>query len=295
MTAVPSDLYRPRLARRRFLGRCFAALFLLMTLSGLAVLGVLLARIVEQGGGRLSLNFLSAFPSTVDPGASGLKSALVGSLWVIGITALFSIPIGIGAAIYLQEYAVRNRMTRLIELNIANLAGVPSIVYGMLGLAVFVRTLRYDRSVLSGGLTLALLVLPVIIIASREALLAVPDSIRQAAYGLGATRWQTIRAHVLPAALPGMVTGVILGLSRAIGEAAPVLLIGATAYIAFLPEKLTDSFTVLPVQIYNWTDQPDVVFHELAAAGIIVLLGILLPMNALAVVLRAWHQGGKAR
>lgn len=295
MTAATAGFYRPRLAARRLKGRIFSSLCLLMTLSGLLVLAVLIMRIVDQGSAWLSTEFLTSYPSTIFPEKSGVLSALVGTLWVITITAVFSIPVGIAAAIYLQEYARKTRLTRLIEINIANLAGVPSVVYGMLGLALFVRLLQLDRSVLSGGLTLGLLVLPVIIIASREALLAVPDSIRQAAYGLGATRWQTVRSHVLPAALPGIMTGVILALSRAIGEAAPLLLIGATAFVAFVPENLNDPFTVLPLQIYNWTDQPSEIFRELAAAAILVLLGILLPMNALAVAIRAWQQRGKVR
>jgi phosphate transport system permease protein len=202
--------------------------------------------------------------------------------------------VGVAAAIYLEEYAPDNRFTRLIQVNIANLAGVPSIVYGILGLAVFVRWLRFDRSVLAGALTLSLLIMPVIIIASREALLAVPQSIRHAAYALGATRWQTIRSHVLPAALPGIMTGVILAVSRAVGEAAPLLMIGALTYVAFVPEGPLDAFTALPIQIYDWCDRPQPEFHHLAAAGIIVLLGILLPMNAVAVALRAWHQRRRA-
>jgi phosphate transport system permease protein len=202
--------------------------------------------------------------------------------------------VGVAAAVYLEEYAPNNRLTRFIHINISNLAGVPSIVYGLLGLAVFVRTLGLGRSVISGALTLTLLVLPVIIIASREALRAVPQSFRHAAYAVGATRWQTIRAHVLPAAVPGITTGVILALSRAIGEAAPLIFLGAQVYITFVPRGLRDEFAVLPIQIYTWTDQPQAEFHHLAAAGIIVLLGTLIPMNALAIGVRAWHQRRKA-
>jgi phosphate transport system permease protein len=223
-----------------------------------------------------------------------VKSALFGTLWLIGLTAAVSIPIGLAAAIYLHEYAQKSRLTRFIELNIANLAGVPSIVYGILGLAVFIRLFDLGRSVIAGALTLSLLILPVVIIAGREALAAVPDSIRQAAFALGATRWQTVRSHVLPAALPGMMTGVILALSRAIGEAAPLIMIGALTFIAFVPDGPMDVFTAMPIQIYNWCDEPDAIFQELAGAGIIVLLGLLLPMNAVAVGIRAWHQRRKA-
>ena len=200
--------------------------------------------------------------------------------------AIFSIPTGVLAAIYLEEYAPRNRATRFIELNIANLAGVPSIVYGILGLALFVRFMGLERSVVSGALTMGLLILPIIIISSKEAIKAVPSSIRQAAFAVGATRWQVIRAHVLPEAIGGILTGVILSLSRAIGETAPLIMIGALTYIAFVPEGPMDEFTALPIQIFNWTARPQAEFHELASAGIIVLLGVLLTMNALAVYIR---------
>lgn len=260
----------------------------------IAALGTLLVAVTLEGGKWLSLGFLRHYPSQLDPEHGGIKSALAGSIWVIGLTALFSVPVGISAAVYLHEYAGRNRFTRFIELNIANLAGVPSIVYGILGLTIFVRMCHFGRSVIAGALTLSLLVLPVVIIASREALAAVPDSLRQAAYALGATPWQTVRSHVLPAALPGILTGIILALSRAIGEAAPLLVLGALTYIRFVPDGLLSPFTALPIQIYNWADQPDQVFQELAAAGILVLLGILLPMNAIAVAIRAWNQRRKA-
>jgi phosphate transport system permease protein len=224
------------------------------------------------------------------PENAGCKSALYGSVWIITLTGLFAVPVGVAAAIYLQEYAPKNRLTRLIQVNIANLAGVPSIVYGILGLAVFIRGMYLDRSVIAGALTLSLLILPVIIIASREALAAVPNSIRLAAYSLGATRWQTIGAHVLPAAIPGIMTGVILALSRAIGEAAPLLMIGGLTFITFVPEGPMDAFTAMPLQIFNWTDAPQKEFHQLAAAAIIVLLAVLLTMNAVAVGIRGWQQ-----
>ncbi len=233
----------------------------------------------------LDLQFLSSFPSRFVEKA-GIKSALWGSCWLMGLTALFSIPVGVGAAVYLEEFAQPSKLNTFVEINIANLAGVPSIVYGMLGLAIFVRGLGFGRSVLAGAATMSLLILPFIIVASREALRTVPLSIRHAAYALGATPWQTVRGHVLPAALPGILTSIILGLSRAIGETAPLIMIGALTYVAFVPEGPLDAFTALPIQIFNWASRPQAAFHELAAAGIIVLLAALLSMNAVAVFIR---------
>ncbi|MBI4716671.1 MAG: phosphate ABC transporter permease PstA [Planctomycetes bacterium] len=287
-------MFEPRLSSRRRRGRWFGRACALLSMVGVGVLVVLLVRIGLEGGAWLNLRFLTAGPSMLDPTRAGVRSALWGTLWLITVTATVAVPLGIAAAVYLHEYARDTRLTRFIRLNIANLAGVPSIVYGILGLAVFVRWFVFDRSILSGGLTMALLVLPVIIIASREALAAVPPSFRLAAYALGATRWQTIWAHVLPAALPGIMTGVILAISRAIGEAAPLILLGALTWVTAVPSSLFDPFTVLPIQVYAWSDQPQAEFHHLAAAGIIVLLGILLPMNAVAIGVRAWHQRRKA-
>jgi phosphate transport system permease protein len=289
-----SDLFVPRIERRRRLGRLFAVGCGVLSLIGLGVLGVLIVSVLIEGGSWVTWRFLNSFPSQIAPEAAGVKSALWGTIWLMGITTLAAVPTGVGAAVYLEEYAPNNRLTRLIHLNINNLAGVPSIVYGILGVAAFVRWCRFDRSVLAGALTLGLLVLPVIIIASREALIAVPKSIRLAAYALGATRWQTVRSHVLPAALPGITTGIILAVSRAIGEAAPLILISAVTYIAFVPQGPMDAFTALPLQIYVWSDQPQPEFHHLAAAGILVLLGILFPMNAIAIGVRAWHQRKRA-
>lgn len=288
------EMFAPRLHRRRRRGRIAAALFAGASVLGLLFLLVLLARVFQQGGSWLSFEFLTNFPSRLNPSEAGVKSALYGTLWIIAITACVSVPVGVAAAIWLEEFASDNRFTRFIRLCIANLAGVPSVVYGILGLAVFVRTMNMGRSVIAGGFTLALLILPVVIIASREAIVAVPKSFRLAAAALGATRWQTVRAHVLPSAIPGIMTGVILALSRAIGEAAPLLMIGALTFIRFLPESLFDGFTAMPLQIYNWVDEPQPEFHHLAAAGIIVLLGILIPMNAIAIGVRAWHQRRKA-
>jgi phosphate transport system permease protein len=290
--AVDQD-FEPRLRRRRIMGRVVAVSCGLLTLVGVVVLGVLLYSVVEKGWPGLSLNFLTRPPSTLNPQAGGIESALHGTFWLMLITLLVAVPVGVAAAVYLQEYARDTTLTRFIKLNIANLAGVPSIVYGILGLAVFVRAMSFDRSVLAGGLTLSLLVLPVIIIAAREALAAVPGSIRAAAFALGATRWQTVRAHVLPAALPGIMTGVILALSRAIGEAAPLLLIGGVVFVQHVPERVVDPFTALPIQIYSWSDAAQEVFHSLAASGIIVLVGVLLTMNAVAVLIRSRRQRHK--
>jgi phosphate transport system permease protein len=259
------------------------------TLTGVVALAVLLVDLALDGLPRVDVAFITSFASRF-PERAGVKAALVGSVWILGLTALIAFPVSVAAAIYLEEYAPRNWMTRLIQLNIANLAGVPSIVYGILGLAVFVRTLGLGRSVLSGALTLSLLILPVIIIASREAIRAVPGSIREAAYGLGATRWQVVRTQVLPMAMPGILTGTILALSRAVGETAPLIMVGAVGFIAFTPKGVGDPFTVLPLQIYNWISRPQADFHEIAAAGILVLLALLLTMNAAAILLRNRYQ-----
>ncbi|NJD11002.1 MAG: phosphate ABC transporter permease PstA [Gemmatimonadetes bacterium] len=277
--------FRPRLRARARFGVVFQAVTLVATLIGVVVLAVLLADIIADGSGRLSSDFLRHNPSYLASRA-GLRPALFGTIWLMLITAVVAFPLGVGTAIWLEEYAGDTRFKRLIQMNIANLAGVPSIVYGILGLAVFVRAFALGRSVLAGALTLTLLILPVIIIAAQEAIKAVPGSIRLAAYALGATRWEAVRHHVFPLALPGILTGTILALSRAIGEAAPLLLIGALAFIDFVPGSLTDQFTAIPIQIYNWVSRPQQPFQELAAAAGIVLLILLLGMNAIAIVLR---------
>lgn len=274
---------RPGLRRlwgQVFLWACFAA-----TCLAVVLLAVLLVDIIRQGAARVSFEFLDSYPSRF-PERAGIKSALYGTMWTVGFTGLISFPLGVGAAIYLEEYAPRTWLTRVIETNIANLAGVPSIVYGVLGLAVFVRAMSLGRSVLAGAATLALLILPIVIISSKEAIRAVPPSIRQAGLGIGATKWQTLQHLVLPIAFPGILTGMILALSRAIGETAPLIMIGALTFIAFTPNTPLDEFTVLPIQIFNWAARPQAGFHELAAAGIIVLLVALLSMNALAIILR---------
>ncbi len=252
---------------------------------GLVSLVVLLYDSFVDGLPWLSIQFLTSFPSRF-PEQAGLLAAVSGSIWVIGITAAISFPIGICAALYLEEYAPQNRFTSFIQLNIANLAGVPSIVYGILGLALFVRTLGLGRSVLAGALTMTLLILPVIIIASREAIRSVPNAHREGAYALGATKWQVTRKVILSEAFPGMLTGTILSLSRAIGESAPMIAIAALVYVRFVPSGLLDRFTVLPIQIFNWMSLPQNDFRGLAAAGIIVLLVVLVAMNSVAIYIR---------
>jgi phosphate transport system permease protein len=271
--------------RRRRRGSAFAVLCAAATMVGVAALAVLLVDVLIDGLPRLDLAFLTSFASRI-PERAGVKAALVGSVWILGLTALISFPVSVAAAIYLEEYAPRSWVTKAIQTNIANLAGVPSIVYGILGLALFVRTLGLDRSIISGALTLSLLIMPVIIMAAQEAIRAVPPTIREAAYGLGATRWQVVASQVLPMALPGILTGTILALSRAVGETAPLIMVGAVGFLAFTPQGLMDQFTVLPLQIYSWISRPQEEFRQLAAAGIIVLLVLLLSMNAVAIILR---------
>ncbi len=278
----------PNLKGRHKLDGIFSVAALICTWVGLVVLAWLLVDVLIDGLPVLNWNFLTSFPSR-RPADAGLLSALVGTIWLIGLVALFAFPVGVGAGIFLEEFVKDSWFENIIEINISNLAGVPSIIYGLLGLAAFVRLMEPitgGRSILSGGLTLALLVLPIIIVATREALRAVPDSIRQAGFALGATRWQVVREHVLPQAFPGVLTGTILALSRAIGETAPLITIGALTFIAFLPEGPRDSFTALPIQVYNWVSRPQREFHDLAAGGIIVLMVVLLLMNSVAIILR---------
>ncbi|MEM1251442.1 MAG: phosphate ABC transporter permease PstA [Cyanobacteria bacterium P01_H01_bin.21] len=280
--------FKQDLSGRYNLDKVFATAAWTATIVSVVVLAWLLFTILKDGLGTINPNFFTAFPSRKAEQA-GIKAAFFGTLWVMGIVAATSFPIGVGAAIYLEEFADDNWFTRLVEINIGNLAGVPSIIYGLLGLAVFVRILEPitgGRSVLSGGLTLALLILPVIIVATREALRAVPNSIRLAGFALGANKWQVVWNHVLPSAMPGILTGVILALSRAIGETAPLLAIGAVAFIRSTPDSLQSAFTAMPIQIYNWVGRPQEEFHQIAASGIIVLMVMLLLMNTIAIYLR---------
>jgi phosphate transport system permease protein len=273
------------LTRRKTKASLVQGLLFVVTALAIVILAALIWDITSAGARWLSLELLMNTPSR-KPEAAGLRPALLGTLWVIGLTALFAFPVGVGAAVYLEEYAPNNRWTRLLKTNIANLAGIPSIVYGLLGLGVFVSLLALGRTVISGALTMALLILPVIIIASQEAIRAVPPSLRQAAFALGATRWQVARDHVIPAAMPGILTGIILSISRAMGETAPLLVVGAAAYVTFNPTGVTSKYTALPMQIYEWARRPQQEFQDLAAAAIIVLLLLLLMLNATAIYLR---------
>jgi len=263
----------------------FQILSLATLIIALAALGALVYDIFVDGGSRLSLSFLMNTGSR-NAEEAGVYHALMGSIWVIALTGLLALPIGVAAAIYLEEYGTRSRLARFIELNIANLAAVPSIIYGLLGLGLFVRLMGMGQSVMAGAATLALLALPVVILSTREALRTVPSSIREGSYALGATKWQTIWNQVLPMALPGVLTGLILALSRAIGETAPLITIGALTYIPFAPDSVWSKFTVLPIQIFNWVSRPQAAFKANAAAGILVLLALLLSMNAIAIIVR---------
>ncbi len=270
---------------RRRADTLFQAVSLLVLVLALAALGALVADVWKDGAGRLSYDFLTGFPSR-RPENAGIWHALTGSVFVMVVTAFLAVPVGVAAAIYLEEYGGRNFLARMIELNITNLAAVPSIIYGLLGLGLFVRALGMGRSVLAGASTLALLALPVVILSTREALRAVPGSLREGSYALGATKLQTIWHQVLPVAAPGILTGLILALSRSVGETAPLITIGALTYVPFAPDSIWSAFTVLPIQIFNWVSRPQVEFRANAAAGILVLLALLLTMNAAAIWLR---------
>ncbi|MEK6453469.1 phosphate ABC transporter permease PstA [Caldifermentibacillus hisashii] len=272
---------KPRLFRNTF----FKYLFLLATGLCLIVLAVLFGRIFIQGLPYLDWQFMNSLPSR-NPEEAGIYTALNGTIWLMVVVVPVTMILGVGAAIYLEEYAKKNRFTTFIQVNISNLAGIPSVVYGLLGLTLFVRTLAFGKSVLAAGLTMSLLVLPVIIVSSQEAIRAVPSSFREASYAMGATKWTTILRVVLPASLPGILTGSILALSRAIGETAPLVVLGIPLFLAFLPNSVFDEFTALPMQIYNWTSRPQDEFHALAAAGIIVLLALLIVMNSVAIMIR---------
>ncbi len=287
MTAVPTPVIGQSDRRARARLQFFRYVLLSALLLSAAMLAILLYTIAQDGIGELDYGFLNEAAS-FDPAKAGIYPAILGTLWLMALTALFIVPVGIAAAVYLEEYADRSRWwNRLVEVNIQNLAAVPSIVYGILGLAYIVRApFDLGRVVLAGSLTLGLLVLPVVIIASREAIRAVPPSIREGALALGATQWQTIWRQVLPSSVPGIATGVILALSRAIGETAPLIVVGAATFVAFPPSGPMDSFTALPIQIFNWISQPSPEFKALAAGAIIVLMVLLLVMNSAAIHLR---------
>ena len=276
------------LRRRQSISHVGRFMLMAATLFAVLALAVLLWYIVQRGWGWLSWGLITNPPSR-KPANAGLSIAISGTLWIISLTLLVAFPMGVASAIYLEEYAPKNRWTRMLQINISNLAGVPSVVYGLLGLGIFVQWLGLGRVVLSGALTMALLSLPVIIISSQEALRAVPPSLREAAYGVGATRWQVTASHVLPAAIPGIMTGVILAVSRAIGETAPLLVAGAAGFLTSKPSGFTDSYTTIPIQLYNWMSRPQTEFRDLAAAGIIVLLAILISMNLVAILVRQYY------
>jgi phosphate transport system permease protein len=309
MSPPPQPRFNPNRLSRQVLGPIFGAACLLATCTGVVVLAVLLGSIVAAAlGGPPShpwyaigpviaelvalVRRLASASQSLDPAEAGYRVGIVGSLWLLGLVALLGIPVGVGAGVYLEEYAPPGRMRRIIQTNIANLAGVPSIVYGILGLAVFyrafgIKALALGPTLLAGVLTLSLLILPIIVITTQEALRAVPGSLRHAALALGATRWQVVRDHVLPSALPGILTGTILGLSRAIGETAPLLMVGAAGSILQLPTGPLSRYSALPVEIYNYAKQPDLRFQTVAAGGILILVTILLLMNATAIVIRS--------
>ena len=271
------------------LDRAFTVLVTVAALVGIVVLVVLVVDVIRDGSTMLSPGFLTSFPSQIFPENGGVYPALIGSVWLLGLTALISVPLGLGAAVYLEEYATDTRINRMIEINISNLAGVPSVIYGLLGLGIFVQLLAPvtgGTSVLAGALTLSLLILPVIIVATREALRAIPGSIREGGFALGATRWEVIRSHLLPMALPGALTGIILALSRAIGEAAPLLVVGVSLYQTYATTGPFDGYMALPTQIYDWISRPQQVFQDSAAAGIVVIMAVLLLANSVAIVLR---------
>jgi phosphate transport system permease protein len=275
------------LSRRKVKNALFSLLALAAIFISMVTLAGLLIDLVGRGGSSLDTQFLTSSPSRI-PAKAGILPALVGTLWVTLLVALITLPIGIGAAIYLEEYAGRGRIARLLKINISNLAGVPSIVYGIFGLAIFVRGLDLGRTVFAASLTLSLLILPVVIISSAEALKAVPPSQREAAYALGATRWQVIRRALLPAAAPGILTGIVLAVARAVGETAPLILIGAVTFVTFVPTNpFEDKYTVLPIQIFNWANRPQEAFLEISAAAILVLIALMLLLNGAAIYLRA--------
>ena len=286
--------FDPRLDRRQRRSAVFAAVLFGATLFGILVLVALLVDVFVKASPWLDGGFLTHFMSA-EPERAGIRSALAGTLWLMVLTTLLAVPIGVGAAVWLEEYAPRAGWVRLVNLNIANLAGVPSVLYGILGLTLFVRLLGFDRSLLAGASTMALLILPVIVIATQEALRAVPQGLRESAYALGATRWQVIRSHLLPTAAPGILTGVILAVSRAIGETAPLVVIGGFVFIAFSPGSLFDPFTALPLQIFSWTSQPQDAFRGLAAAAIVVLMVLLMGMNLGAILLRNHFEKSRPR
>ena len=285
MQYLEKEKYQQRLAQRQRTGKIFEIMCIISITIGIGMLALLLWYVADQGLHKLDWQFLTSFPSRF-PERAGIYGALLGTLYVIGTGGLIAFVLGVGTAIYLEEYANDNRLSRILQVNIANLAGVPSIVYGILGLEIFVRFAGLGRSVLAGSLTLALLILPIVIIASQEALKAVPSSIREGGFALGASKWQVVSILVIPQAFASILTGVILAVSRAIGETAPLIVMGALTFVPFAPDGFMSPFTVLPIQIFNWVSRPQHGFHEIAAAGIVVLLITLILLNSVAIYLR---------
>ncbi|AUS87480.1 phosphate ABC transporter permease PstA [Lysinibacillus capsici] len=285
MRYMDDTVVMKRMTKRITANKVWKTLFFLATTFALVALAILLYRIVTQGIDYLNIDFLTNFASRFADKA-GIKAALIGSLWLMAVVAPVSIILGVGTAIYLEEYAKKNKINDFIRMNISNLAGVPSIVFGLLGLTIFVRMMGLGKSILAAGFTMSLLILPVIIVAAQEAIRAVPNEQREASYGMGATKWQTILRVVLPAAIPGILTGSILALSRAIGETAPLVVIGIPVILQFLPNGLLSQFTALPMQIYDWAKRPQEAFQYVAAAGILVLMTVLLLMNSIAIYIR---------
>ncbi|MCG3398989.1 phosphate ABC transporter permease PstA [Staphylococcus massiliensis] len=285
MSLVDHKAIEKNLSGRQKKNSIFRGIFFACTLIGLIVLAILLIDILRQGLGSLTGGFFTNFSSTT-PSKAGIKGALIGTLWLMITLIPISLVLGVGTAIYLEEYAKDNAFTKFIKVNISNLASVPSIVYGLLGLTIFVTLMKMGNSVLAAALTLSLLILPVIIVASQEAIRSVPRSVSEASYGLGANKWQTIKNVVLPAAIPGIVTGVILAISRAIGETAPLVALGIPTILLATPQGILNSFQALPLQIYNWSALPQEEFQHLSAAAIIVLLVLLLLLNSVAIYIR---------
>lgn len=289
---------KKRIAISKFWDYTFMTIGVLSTLIGFSVLFALMSDLFVNGMSRFTYTFISSYPSRF-PEEAGILSPLVGTTLIMLVTAFVAVPLGVGAGIYLEEYAKKNWLTNIIEINITNLAGVPSIIYGLLALGLFVYYFEFGQSILTGGLALALLILPMIIMATREAIRAIPKHIREASYALGATKWQTVRDHIIPYSMGGILTGVIMGLSRAIGETAPIITIGALTFIAFLPTSpvsaefpyinfnwLFDPFTVMPIQVFNWVSRPQAAFHQNAAAAGVILLAMTLVMNGIAIYIR---------
>ena len=272
-------------SKNKIFDRLFQGFGIINTFLGLVLLAFFIGYIIYIGAGRLGWDFLSSFPSRF-PEKSGIYTAMIGSIWIMFLTALFAFPVGVAAAVYLEEYQEKGWFSKILEINISNLAGVPSIIYGILGLQVFSRILGLGGNLLAGSFTLSLLILPIVIVAAREAIKAVPKEIKEASNAMGASQWQTVWHQTLPAALGGILTGIILAVSRAVGEAAPLILVGALAYVPFIPSSPMDEFSVLPIQIFNWISRPQAGFIINAAAGIIVLLIITFTLNGLAMILR---------